>query len=160
MYGPGPLRETLNVFHSLKHFQPAHLPQSIVHGDLCPDNCLFEGERLVAFVDWQEMGVTATLMDFTSTVLGFCFVDQDADSDYWALFDPELYYALFESYTSIRPFSSAELAQLDAAMKYVGLTQPVWSMLNWQQYHSDQQMIETNTIYWKFSLDKLTLPAL
>jgi Ser/Thr protein kinase RdoA (MazF antagonist) len=158
MYGSEPLRETLQVFHSLSAFQPAQLPQSITHGDLCAVNCLFEGERLVAFVDWQEIGVGAALVDFVSTVLGFCFVDQDEGTDFWAIFDPVLYRALFEGYTSIRPFSPEELAQLDAAMKYVGLTQPVWSMLNWQQYHSGQKMIETNTMYWKYGLDTLTLP--
>lgn len=76
MYGAERLRETLNVFHSLEHFQPATFPQSIVHGDLDPSNCLFEGEKLVAFVDWQEIGVGAALMDFVQTALGFCFVDQ------------------------------------------------------------------------------------
>ncbi|MDQ2903898.1 MAG: phosphotransferase [Ktedonobacteraceae bacterium] len=160
MYGPEPLHETLHIFESLKHFQPAQLPQSIIHGDLCPSNCLFEGEQLVAFVDWQEVGVSAALIDFASTVIGFCFVDQDEDSDYWAVFNPELYRALFESYATIRPFSPQEIAQLDAAMKYVGLTQPVWSILNWQQYHPGQKMIETDTMYWKFGLDTLILPTL
>ncbi|MGH2517422.1 MAG: phosphotransferase [Ktedonobacterales bacterium] len=158
MYGPDLLRMTLQVFDSLRSFQPARLPQSIVHGDLCAVNSLFEGERLVAFVDWQEIGVGAALMDFASTVLGFCFVEQDANADFWALFDSALYRAFYEGYTSLRPFSSGELAQLDAAMKYVGLTQPVWSMLHWRDYHPSQPMIETNTMYWKFGLDTLSLP--
>jgi Ser/Thr protein kinase RdoA (MazF antagonist) len=159
-YSAERLRKTLAVFHSLEDFRPATFPQSIVHGDLDTTNCLFEGNRLVAFVDWQEIGVSAALMDFASTMLGFCFVEQPEDSDYWAIFDPELYRALFESYTSVRPFSVYELAHLDSALKYVGLTQPVWSMLMWEQYHPNQEMIETNTLYWKFGLHELTLPAL
>ena len=159
-YGAERLRETLAVFHSLEDFQPATFPQSIVHGDLDTTNCLFEGNRLVAFVDWQEIGISAALMDFASTMLGFCFIDQSEGSDYWAIFDPELYRALFESYTSIRPFSAYELAHLETALKYVGLTQPAWSMLMWEQYHPNQEMIETNLLYWKFGLHELTLPAL
>ena len=158
LYGSEALGKTLQVFDSLSSFQPARLPQSVIHGDLDPSNCLFEGERLVAFIDWQEIGVSAALMDFASTVLGFCFVDQDENSDFWAIFDPALYRALFEGYTSIRPFTPEELAQLDMALKYVGLTQPLWSMLHWQQYHAGQEMIETNTLYWKYGLDTLTLP--
>ena len=157
LYGPAPLRETTAVFHSLRSFQPARLPQSILHGDLCPVNSLFERERLVAFVDWQEIGVGAALMDFASTVLGFCFREQDANADFWAIFDPR---ALFEGYTSLCPFSSDELEQLDAALKYVGLTQPVWSMLNWQQYHPGEEMIETNTRDRKYGLDALVLPQM
>jgi len=159
-YGTERLRKTLTVFRSLEDFKPATFPQSIVHGDLETTNCLFEGDRLVAFVDWQEIGVSAALMDFVSTVLGFCFVEQPEGSDYWAIFDPELYRTLFESYTSVRPFSAYELAHLDAALKYVGLTQPVWSMLMWEQYHPNQEMIETNMLYWKFGLHEMMLPVL
>jgi Ser/Thr protein kinase RdoA (MazF antagonist) len=159
-YGPERLRKTLAVFHTLQDFRPATFPQSIVHGDLDTTNCLFAGNRLVAFVDWQEIGVGAALLDFISTVLGFCFVEQPEASDYWASFDPELYRALFESYTSVRPFSAYELAHLDTALKYTGLTQPVWSMLMWEQYHPGEEMIETNLLYWKFGLHELTLPAL
>lgn len=158
LYGSEALRETLRVFDSLRAFQHERLPQSVIHGDLDPSNCLFEGERLVAFVDWQEIGVSAALLDFASTVLGFCFVDQDESADFWAIFDPALYRALFEGYTSVRLLSPEELAQLAMALKYVGLTQPLWSMLHWQQYHAGQDMIETNTLYWKYGLDTLTLP--
>ncbi|HLW03845.1 MAG TPA: phosphotransferase [Ktedonobacterales bacterium] len=160
LHGAEPLRRTLRVFDALKSFQPARLPQSIIHGDLDTNNCLFEGERLVAFVDWQDIGVSAALLDFASTVIGFCFVEQDAHADFWAVFDPALYRALFKGYTSVRPFAPEELAQLEAALKYVGLTQPVWSMLHWQQYHAGEQMIETNTLYWKYGLDALTLPLI
>ncbi len=158
MYGTERLRETLKVFYSLKNFQPATLPQSIVHGDLDSSNCLFEGEQLVAFVDWQEVGVSAAVMDFASTVLGFCFVEQGEGSDYWAIFDSSLYHALYEGYTSVRPFSRQEQEHLNDVLKYVGLTQPVWSMLMWEQYHPGEEMIETYLLYWKYGLDKLRLP--
>jgi homoserine kinase type II len=160
LHGPEKLRETRMILASLRDFQPASFPQAIIHGDLYPANTLFERERLVAFIDWQDIGVGAAMIDFVQTVQGFCFVDQGERSEYWALFDPELYRALYESYTSIRPFSAYELSHLDAAMKYVGLTQPVWSMLMWEQYHPGQELVETNLMYWKYGLDRLTLPQL
>lgn len=160
MHGAGNMRETLNVYRSFGDFRPAHYPQSIIHGDLDPSNCLFVGNRLSAFLDWQEIGIGACVIDFASTVLGFCFVDMDESSPYWALFDANLYRALYKSYTSVRPFSNAEHVAITVAIKYVGLTQPVWSMLYWSQYHPGQEMIETNTLYWKFGLDTLELPAL
>lgn len=161
LYGAEKLSETLKVFNSLRDFKPISFPQAIIHGDLDTTNSLFEGERLVAFVDWQESGIGAALMDFVQTVLGFCFIEHTTDAKPWAAaFDPELYRALYEGYTSIRPFSAYEKAYLDDALKYVGLTQPVWSMLMWSQYHPGEEMIETNRLYWAFGLDKLTLPAL
>ncbi len=160
MHGAEKLSETLKVFDSLRDFKPMTFPQAIIHGDLCTVNCLFEGEQLVAFVDWQEIGISAALIDFVSTVLGFCFIDQADDSEYWAVFDPALYHALYEGYTSVRPLSAYEQAHLDDALRYVGLTQPVWSMLAWEQYHQGEEMIETHTMYWKFGLDTLMLPKI
>lgn len=160
LHGSEKLRETLRVFDSLRDFKPASFPQAIIHGDLDLTNCLFEGKRLVAFVDWQESGVSAALLDFMQTVLGFCFIEHTAGLQYRATFDPALYRALYEGYTSVRPFSLYEKAHVDAALKYVGLTQPVWSMLMWQQYHADEEMIETTLLYWAFGLDTLTLPEL
>jgi Ser/Thr protein kinase RdoA (MazF antagonist) len=160
LYGAEKMSETLKVFNSLRDFKPASFPQAIIHGDLDTSNCLFEGERLVAFVDWQESGVSAALLDFVQTVLGFCFIEHTAGSKSWAVFDPELYRALYEGYTSIRPFSPYEKAHLGDALKYIGLTQPVWSMLSWQQYHPGEEMIETTRLYWAFGLDNLTLPEL
>ncbi|GCE24422.1 phosphotransferase enzyme family protein [Dictyobacter kobayashii] len=75
LYGTDRLRQTLDIVHSLKDFRPATFPQSIIHGDLDTTNCLFDGGQLVAFVDWQEIGVGAAILDFAMTVLGFCFVD-------------------------------------------------------------------------------------
>jgi Ser/Thr protein kinase RdoA (MazF antagonist) len=160
MYGTERLSETLKVFDSLSAFKPATFPQAIVHGDLDTSNCLFEGERLVAFVDWEEIGVGAALMDFVQTVQGFCFVEDAAQPEYWAVFDPDLYRSFYEGYTSIRPFSQYELEHLENAFKYVGLTQPVWSMLAWERYHPGEEMAETRLLYWMFGIDTLTLPVL
>ncbi|GER89831.1 hypothetical protein KDW_39930 [Dictyobacter vulcani] len=160
MYGPERLSETRNVFNSLSSFQPATFPQAIIHGDLDTSNCLFEGGRLVAFVDWQEIGVSAALMDFVQTVIGFCFVEPPTGSDCWAVFDPDLYRALYTGYTSIRPFTGYELEHLNNALKYVALIQPVWTMLVWERYHSGQEMVETRLLYWMYGIDTLTLPTL
>ena len=160
MFGEEKLQETLSVYRSFGSFRPANYPQSIIHGDLDTTNCLFVGDTISAFLDWQEVGIGACVIDFASTVIGFCFIDEDASSNLWAKFDPDLYMALFEAYTQVRLFSDAEEDAIEVAIKYVGLTQPVWSMLHWQQYHPDVEMIETNTMYWKFGLDTLSLPTL
>ncbi|GCE24421.1 hypothetical protein KDK_82210 [Dictyobacter kobayashii] len=81
-------------------------------------------------------------------------------SEYWACFDPDLFRALFTGYQGVRPFSDYELAHLDAAFAHAGLTQPVWTMLNWAQYHPDTEMIETNLLYWKYGLPDIRLSSL
>lgn len=160
MYGTERLSKTLKIYESLKNFKPANLPQSIVHGDLDLSTCLFEGEKLTVLIDWQEVGVGAALMDFVATVIGFCFIERwDENSYLGADYYPEFYQALYEGYNDIRPFSVQEKARLNDALQYVGLIQPVWTMLLWQHYHPEEEMVETNTLYWRFGLDKLTLPV-
>ncbi len=158
MFGTDKLKETLSVYRSFGNFRPANYPQSIIHGDLDTTNCLFVGDTIVAFLDWQEVGTGACVIDFASTVLGFCLVDGEESSNYWAKFNPDLYCTLYDAYVQVRPFSVAEQDAIAVAIKYVGLTQPVWSMLHWHQYHPDTEMIETNTLYWKFGLDALKFP--
>lgn len=157
IFGAEKLSETLKEYEAIKHFRPAHFPQSIIHGDLDLTNCLFIGKRLSAFLDWQEVGISASVLDFGSTVLGFCFIEEHT-SAYHAIFAPNLYKALYDGYTSVRPFSQEEEEAIEAAVKYMGLTQPVWSMLHWDQYHPGQDMVETNTLFWAFGLDTFEVP--
>lgn len=157
--GEHKLQETLKVYDSFNSFNPAALPQSLIHGDLDTTNCLFQGQRLVAFVDWQEIGVGACVLDFAMTVLGFCFEETES-SEFWATFNSQFYHALYAGYTQVRPFTREENDSIEIALKYCGLTQPVWSMLHWDTYHPGVELVETNTLYWKFALDKLALPKL
>ena len=151
-FGDGKLQQTLSVYASFKDFKPETFPQSIVHGDLDPSNCLFVGNTLSAILDWQEMGVGASILDFAMGVLGCCFVES-TDPEYRGTFDPQLYKAFHAGYSQVRPLSQAEQDAIEIAVKYAGLTQPVWSMLYWDQYHPGEEMIETNTLYWRFGLD-------
>ncbi len=159
MFGTDKLKEILNAYRSFGNFRPANYPQSIIHGDLDTTNCLFVGDTISAFLDWQEVGIGACVIDFASTVLGFCFINEEESANYWAKFKPDLYLALYDAYVQVRPLSGAEQDAIEVAIKYVGLTQPVWSILHWHQYHPDTEMIETNTLYWKFGLDALSLPT-
>lgn len=149
----------LRAWDALQGFDPASLPHSIVHGDLDTSNCLFDGDRLVAFLDWQDVGVGAALLDFAMTVLGFCF--HEANTPHWhGTFSPVAYTSLYRGYTSVRPLIDLERRQLGAALQYVGLTQPVWSLLHWDQYHAGEPLDEQRTLYWRYGLDTLRLPPL
>jgi Ser/Thr protein kinase RdoA (MazF antagonist) len=91
-------------------------------------------------------------------VLGCCFVES-TDPEYRGTFDPQLYKAFHAGYSRVRPLNRAEQGAIEVAVKYAGLTQPVWSMLHWNQYHPDEELIETNTLYWRFGLDTWTFKS-
>lgn len=151
IFGEEKLRETIREYELLQHFKPATFPQSIIHGDLDPSNCLFSEGRISAFLDWQESGIGASILDFGMTVLGFCFT-QEATSPATMTFLSNLYNGLFEGYSQIRLFSSYEEEHIEAAVKYAGLTIPVWFMLHWETYFPGEDLEETKLFYWKYGL--------
>ncbi len=156
-FGTENLKKIFKEFHSLQHFRPDTFPQSIIHGDMDPSNCLFVGDKVSAFLDWQECGMGASLLDFGMTVLGFCFVKDRASSS-CMIFHPQAYQALFDGYSQIRPFSPDEKASIESAVKYAGLTLSMWFMLRWNDYFPGEEFVETKLSFWKRGLDIWTLP--
>ncbi len=53
--------------------QSQQLPKGILHSDIFPDNALFEGEDLVAIIDWEEICYGELLIDIAMTVVGCCY---------------------------------------------------------------------------------------
>jgi Ser/Thr protein kinase RdoA (MazF antagonist) len=153
-HGADLMPETLRVIDSLRGFNPDEFPQVIIHGDVDPSNSLMT-EAGIRFLDWQDVAIGAAIMDVAGTALGFCFVQQ---GDQWR-FDSELYDALAEGYGSVRRLGRAEAEHLGDAMRYIAITQPVWSMSVWDQYHPGQPMIETSLFYWVYGMDEVRLPA-
>src|SRR5450755_2142196 len=133
------------VYETLRSFQPGQLPQSIIHGDVVPSNCLYLGTRLVALLDWEEVTVGASLLDLAVSLLMFCFVKRQ--------FQPNLCASLLDGYTAIRPLTKNEYDQLEVAVKYVGLTASTYFLLRFLVYHPDEQLAAMRTFYWDYQLD-------
>jgi Ser/Thr protein kinase RdoA (MazF antagonist) len=137
------------VYETIRHFQPALLPQSIIHGDVVPANCLYFGTQLVALLDWEEVTVGASLFDLAMSLLMFCFVKRQ--------FQPNFSTALLNGYTAIRPLTTSEYDQLEVAVKYIGLTISTYFLLQFMVYHPDEQLAALCTFYWDYHLDTWTI---
>jgi homoserine kinase type II len=84
----------------LKEFVQRDLPQGIIHGDCFPDNTIFQGDALVAIVDFEEACVDHLLMEAGMAINGFCFVDNQID--------PILMNTFVKEYNNIRPLTKEE----------------------------------------------------
>jgi homoserine kinase type II len=51
------------------------LPRGVVHGDLFRDNVLWDGERIVALLDWESASDGAVIYDLAVTLLAWCCGD-------------------------------------------------------------------------------------
>lgn len=135
----------LQAYERIRHFQPTHLPQSIIHGDVVPPNCLFLGAQLTALLDWEEVTVGASILDLAMSLLLFCFVQRH--------FQQNLFAHLLDGYTAIRPLTKDEYDQLEIAIKYVGLTISTYFLLQFMLYHPDDHLKTMRTFYWDYQLD-------
>ena len=76
------------------------VPVGVIHGDLFIDNVLFDGQRLVALLDFEQASWGRLAYDLAVTMLAFGFGSED--------FRPEIVAALFDGYFARRPFTDVE----------------------------------------------------
>jgi homoserine kinase type II len=81
---------------------PAHLPRSVIHADLFPDNVLMLDDRVTGLIDFYFACVDVTAYDIAVTHAAWCF---SADG---SRFLPELSTALLAGYEAVRPLSNDE----------------------------------------------------
>ena len=92
-----------------------HLPRGVVHGDLFRDNVRWEGERILAILDWESAADGTFVFDLAVTTLAWCYGDA---------LDRGLMAAMRSGYReSLRPLSGDEaealpLALADAAVRF------------------------------------------
>jgi homoserine kinase type II len=82
---------------------PADLPTGVVHGDLFRDNVRWEGDTIVAMIDWESASDEARVYDLAVTVLAWCWGDA---------LEPELARAMCTGYDAERSLSEVERAGL------------------------------------------------
>ncbi|HYD25492.1 MAG TPA: homoserine kinase [Croceibacterium sp.] len=80
---------------------PAHLPRSVIHADLFPDNVLLLGDTVTGLIDFYFACTDLTAYDLAVTHSAWCF-DKDGS------FRPEIGEALIAGYVSRRALSAAE----------------------------------------------------
>ncbi len=62
--------------------EAVNLPAGIIHGDIFPNNTIFDPqEQLVAVIDFEEACVDRLLLDIGMTMNGFCFIDNKLSKD-------------------------------------------------------------------------------
>jgi len=82
------------------------LPRSMIHGDLFYDNTLFEGNRLVAILDFEEVCVYYRAFDIGMCFIGFCAQDNKVSL--------EKFKAIVAGYQSETLLTTEEKQQLQA----------------------------------------------
>lgn len=83
--------------------EPRGLTESIIHSDLFRDNIRWDGDRIVAIIDWESASAGACVYDLMVTVLAWT---------YGATFDWDLARAMVRGYLAEHPLTDADLNAL------------------------------------------------
>ena len=103
------------------------LPTGLIHGDIFPDNTIFQGDRLKAIVDFEEVCTDSLLVDVGVTINGFCFPDDRLDENLLDIF--------LKTYQEIRPLSSLEWKLLPYYIEWGAHAMIAWHL----KYLLDEQ---------------------
>ena len=97
----------------------APLPIGLVHGDLFLDNTLFDGEKMVAILDFEEGCYDTLLIDVGMTIIGSCYT-----SDHQL--NLEAVRRFLDAYNAARPLTANEWKHLDCFVHYAALSIAFW----------------------------------
>jgi len=81
----------------------ATTPTGLIHGDLFRDNVLWDGDHLIALLDFESASLGSYVFDLAVALLAWCFGDA---------FEAPLMRAMVQGYVSVRPLDDAERAAL------------------------------------------------
>lgn len=121
------------------------LPQGIIHGDMSPENCIFENRELNGLLDWEECGIGASVLDLATCLHNFCVVD--------GKFDRNLVNAMIQGYEKERGLSDSERNVLAKAVRYAGLTLSVWRLLQFGLHRVEDGRRDEAYVYWTIDYD-------
>ena len=107
------------------------LPKGLIHGDIFPDNTLFNNDKLVAILDFDDFAIDTYLFDIGMTINGFCLTDNMPDKRKTDIF--------LSAYEKIRVLTPDEKACLDAYIIWTALGMACWHIKDCQNQEKPGQ---------------------
>ena len=103
----------------IEHPLNAPLPKGLLHGDLFLDNTLFDGEDLVAILDFEEGCYDTLLIDVGMTIIGCCYTSDHR-------LNLKAVRRFLDAYNVVRPLTDSEWKHLDDFVHYAALSIAFW----------------------------------
>ena len=111
-------------------------PTGLLHGDLFLDNTLFDGDKMVAILDFEEACHDTLLIDIGLTIIGCCYTIQHQ-------LDISSVQVFLHAYNSSRPLTDEEWDSLDCFVHYAALSIAFWRFRQFNIRHPNERSAET-----------------
>ena len=112
------------------------LPMGLLHGDLFLDNTLFDGDKLVAILDFEEGCYDTLLLDVGMTIIGCCYT-----SEHRLILKAAQRF--LEAYNAMRSMTESEWQHLDCFVHYAALSIAFWRFRQFNIRRPDVQRANT-----------------
>jgi homoserine kinase type II len=106
----------------------------LIHGDIFPDNTLFNDDRLSAIIDFEEICVDKLLMEIGMCINGFCFVNNELDIGLMETFIIE--------YNRVREITDKELELLYYYIQWAAHGMISWHLRYYLIYKENLQQLD------------------
>ena len=132
-----PFVESLkSELEAMKSQRNAPLPMGLLHGDLFLDNTLFDGEEMVAILDFEEGCYDTLLIDVGMTLIGCCYTPQHQ-------LILKAARRFLDAYNAVRPLTENEWTHLDTFVHYAALSIAFWRFRQFNIRHPDAHRANT-----------------
>ncbi len=112
------------------------LPVGLLHGDLFLDNTLFDDDKMVAILDFEEGCHDTLLIDIGMTIIGCCYTAEDQ-------LDVDALQGFLKVYNALRPLTENEWDCLDGFVHYAALSIAFWRFRQFNIRYPDEHRAET-----------------
>ena len=126
----------ISELEAIESHLKAPLPMGLLHGDLFLDNTLFDGEQMVAILDFEEGCYDTLLIDVGMTIIGCCYTPQHQ-------LILEAARRFLETYNAVRPLTESEWQHLDSFVHYAALSIAFWRFRQFNIRRPDARRADT-----------------
>ena len=112
------------------------LPTGLLHGDLFLDNTLFDGDQMVAILDFEEGCHDTLLIDVGMAIIGCCYTVGHQ-------LDVASVNSFLEAYNALRPLTNEEWDSLNSFVHYAALAIAFWRFRQFNIRHPDVHRADT-----------------
>ncbi len=105
------------------------LPRGLIHADAFADNVLFDGENLVAIIDFELACNYFFAFDLAMAIIGLCLDDQQPC--------PSRINSLIVGYEEIRRLDAREVAAIAPLTEYAAIMTSLWRYWRYRCYEKD-----------------------
>ena len=114
----------------------AALPMGLLHGDLFLDNTLFDGDKMLAILDFEEGCYDTLLLDVGMTIIGCCYTPQHR-------LNLKVVQRFLNAYNAVRPLTENEWQHLGCFVHYAALSIAFWRFRQFNIRRPDARRADT-----------------